>query len=289
MNGCTAVSGFDPSSARATLNRWIATEARRTVDAVNTALAAYRFNDAAAAVYRFVWNLFCDWYVELAKPVLTGADGPEKQETRATVAWTLDTILALLHPFMPFVTEELWGHSHGKRGRLLALSPWPAPVFEDEAAAAEINWLIDVISSIRSVRSEMNVPAAAIVPLTVSGASEMTSSRLNRHDVVIRRLARVDGMTAGEPGGKGAVQIVLGEATLSLPLAGVIDLDAERNRLAKEVDRLGGEIGRIEAKLGNPQFVAKAKEEVVEEQRERLAEASALREKTEGLLRLLRP
>jgi valyl-tRNA synthetase len=283
---CAPVAGFDPAKAEGMLNRWIATEAKRATDAVNAALAAYRFNDAAAAVYRFVWNQTCDWYLELAKPVLNGPDTAEKRETQATVAWTLDTILAMLHPFMPFVTEELWGDRHGKRS-LLALSPWPAPAFEDEAAAAEINWLIEVISAIRSVRSEMNVPAGAIVPMSVAGASATTAARLKTHDVVIRRLARVDGMTMGESREKGSVQIVLGEATLSLPLAGIVDLDAERARLSKELDRLGKDMAKVEAKLGNADFIAKAKEEVVEEQRERLAETAALKAKTEALLRRL--
>jgi valyl-tRNA synthetase len=279
---CPPVPGFDPATARDTLNRWIATEAKRATDAVNSALAAYRFNDAAAAVYRFVWNLTCDWYIELTKAVLAGPETPAKAETRATVAWTLDTILALLHPFMPFVTEELWRQRSHKT--LLALSPWPTPSFADEAAAAEINWLIDAITEIRSVRSEMNVPAGAVVPMSVSGAGQGTRERLRTHDTAIRRLARVDGMDLRDSPAKGSVQIVLGEATLSLPLAGIIDLDAERARLARELDRLGKDIAKIEAKLANADFIAKAPEEVVEEQRERLAEATGRRARTEALL-----
>jgi valyl-tRNA synthetase len=282
---CVSVLGFDPANAEDTLNRWIATEAKRATDAVNAALAAYRFNDAAAAVYRFVWNLTCDWYLELTKAVLGGPDTPAKAETQATVAWVLDTILALLHPFMPFVTEELWGQRSHKT--LLALSRWPAPSFEDEAAAAEINWLIEAITAIRSVRSEMNVPAGAIVPMTVSGAGPVTLARLKTHDVAIRRLARVDGLDLHEAAAKGSVQIVLGEATLSLPLAGIIDLDAERTRLSREVDRLSKDIAKIEAKLANADFVVKAPEEVVEEQRERLAEATGRRDRTAALLRRL--
>ncbi len=283
---CLPVTGFDPATGKDTLNRWIATEAKRTTEAVNAALAAYRFNDAAAAVYRFVWNLTCDWYLELTKPVLNGPDSPEKAETQATVAWVLDTILALLHPFMPFVTEELWSDRHGGKS-LLALSGWPTPSFEDAAAAAEINWLVDTITAIRSVRSEMNVPAATMVPLLVAGAGAETAARLRTHEVVIKRLARLASIEPGAVPGKGSVQIVLGEATLSLPLAGVIDLDAERSRLCRELDRIGKDIAKIEGKLGNADFVAKAKEEVVEEQRERLSDAIALRKKIVEILRRL--
>jgi valyl-tRNA synthetase len=187
---------------------------------------------------------------------------------------------------MPFITEELW-HQRGPQRQLLALTRWPAPTFADDAAAAEINWLIDGISAIRSVRSEMNVPAGAVLPVSISGASATTSSRFTAHDAAIRRLARVDGLVPGDAPQKGAVQIVLGEATLSLPLAGIIDFDAEKARLSREVDRLSRDIAKVEAKLGNADFVAKAPEEVVEEQRERLTESLALRDKNAALLRRL--
>ena len=277
---CRLVEGFDPSSAKETLNRWIATEASRAVREVSAALDAYKFNEAAAALYRFIWNLTCDWYLELIKPVLNGEDGPAKAETKATVAWLLDRSVLMLHPFMPFITEELW-QRNGKRD-LLALSRWPEADFEDADAAAEINWLIDLIGAVRSVRSEINVPPATMVSLSVSGASEATRTRLAAHDPVIRRLARAGEIAIADAPTKGAVQIVLGEATVSMPLAGVIDLDAERQRLGKELDKAAKEISKIEGKLGNPQFTAKAPEEVIEEQRERLAEAVELRERLEA-------
>jgi valyl-tRNA synthetase len=216
---------------------------------------------------------------------MMGPDAPQKAETRAMVAWVLDTIIALLHPFMPFITEELW-RDRGHR-QLLALTPWPTPSFEDDEAAAEINWLVEAISAIRSVRSEMNVPAGAVLPISVSGAGPTTTRRLTAHDAAIRRLARVEGIVPSEVPQKGAVQIVLGEATLSLPLAGVIDFEAEKTRLSREVDRLSRDIAKVEAKLGNADFVAKAPEEVVEEQRERLTESLALRDKNAALLRRL--
>ena len=284
---CRAVDGFDPASATETLNRWIATETTRTVRAVTEAIEAYKFNEAAAAAYRFVWNLVCDWYLELAKPVLSGGDGAAKDETRATVAWVLDHINAMLHPFMPFITEELWQKA-ARDGlpprRVLALSNWPAPTFEDADAAAEINWLVDLISEVRSVRSEMNVPGGAMVTLAVSGAGAETVARLRTHDQLIRRLARADALDLADAPPKGSVQIVVGEAIVSMPLAGVVDIDAERARLAREVDKVSRDIAKIEAKLGNVQFIAKARAEVIDEQRERLAEATALRSRTEAAL-----
>jgi valyl-tRNA synthetase len=193
----------------------------------------------------------------------------------------------MLHPFMPFLTEELWDKAariSTVRRQLLVLSPWPTPTFEDAAAADEINWLIDLIAAIRSVRSELNVPAAAMVALSISGASANTIGRLRQHDAVIRRVARVEAIALAAAPTNGAIQIVLGEATVSMPLAGVIDIVAERGRLAKEVEKAAREIAKIEAKLGNEKFMAKAKEEVIEEQRERLAEATQLHAKTEAAL-----
>jgi valyl-tRNA synthetase len=282
---CRLVEGFDPATAKETFNRWIATETARAARAVTEAIDAYRFNDAAGAAYRFVWNLTCDWYLELCKPVLNGPDGPAKEETRATVAWLLDRIVALLHPFMPFITEELWAaNGQGTKRNLLALSPWPELDFEDAAAADEVNWLVELITAIRSVRSEMNVPPSAMVPLSVAGASELTRARFATHDVVIRRLARLEAVTFADAPLKGAVQVVVGEATASLPLAGVVDLAAEKARLGRERDKVAKEMAKIEAKLGNVQFMQKAPEEVVEEQRERLAESADLLRKMDAAL-----
>lgn len=283
--GVKRVPGFDPAAAKETLNRWIATETTRAAAAITAAIEEYKFNEAAAVAYRFVWNLTCDWYLELAKPALNGPNGPAKDETKATVAWVLDRIVALLHPFMPFITEELWRRTD--ETRLLALSPWPTPNFADEAAAEEINWLIDVITAIRSVRSEINVPAAAIVDLAVTGAAFKSAQRIYHHETLIKRLARVGKIDLTREPLKGAIQIVVGEATLSMPVAGVIDLNAERIRLAKELSRLETDMGKIDQKLGNAQFIAKAKEEVIEEQRERRAEAEALKLKTEAALKRL--
>ena len=190
------VKDFDPASATQTINRWIAGESERALAAVTEALEAYRFNEAAGAIYSFIWHKFCDWYLELIKPILSGADQQAAAETRAMTAWVLDRALKLLHPFMPFVTEELWAKlaAEGEgRETLLILAPWPKHRgLENAEADAEIGWVIRLISEVRSVRSEMNVPAGARVPLVVSGASEATTARAKRHEETILRLARIE-------------------------------------------------------------------------------------------------
>ena len=290
MNGCARVAGFDPSTAEHTLNRWIATEVGRCAAEVTDALVGYRFNDAAGATYRFVWNTYCDWFLELAKPVFNGDDEVAKAETRATAAWALDEILKILHPFMPFLTEELWerlGDSGAKAEGLLMQASWPGAVLDDAAAAGEINWLVGLISDIRSVRAEMNVPAGAKIPVVIAGASAETKARISTHEPAILRLARAESIELADTPPAGSAQIIVGEATVCLPLAGVIDLDAERARLTKEADKLGGEIARIEKKLSNPKFVEKAPEEVVEGEREKKAEFAERLEKVQVALKRL--
>jgi valyl-tRNA synthetase len=278
MNACAPVEGFDPAAAKATVNRWIAGESERAAAAVTEALENFRFNEAAAAIYSFIWHVFCDWYLELAKPLLAG-DAATAAETRAMTAFVLDRALTLLHPFMPFVTEELWAKlapAKSTRASLLMLSPWPVHRgLESAEADAEIGWLIRLVSEVRSVRAEMNVPAGARVPLLVSGTNKETKARLARHDETVKRLARLESVGLG-PAPKGAVQIVLDEATFALPLAGVIDVKAESQRLKREIDKVGSEIAQLDAKLANEKFVARAPEHVVEEQRERKVEAEAV-------------
>ncbi|HKA65421.1 MAG TPA: valine--tRNA ligase [Methyloceanibacter sp.] len=290
INACTPVKGFDPASATQTINRWIAGESEYALAAVTEALEAYRFNEAAGAIYSFVWHKFCDWYLELIKPILSGADQQAAAETRAMTAWVLDRALKLLHPFMPFVTEELWAKlaAEGEeRESLLILAPWPKHLgLENAAADSEIGWVIRLISEVRSVRSEMNVPAGAKVPLVISGASEQTAARAKRHEETILRLARIETMSFGKAP-SGAVQIVLDEATLALPLAGIIDVAAESKRLKREIDKVGSEIRQLDAKLANEKFVARAPEHVVEEQRERKADAEATAARLEQALKRL--
>jgi len=276
MNGCGRVDGFDPSTASHTLNRWIATEMGKCIAEVTKALEDYRFNDASGGIYRFTWNTFCDWYLELAKPIFNGDDEAAKAETRATAAWAIDEILKVLHPFMPFLTEELWerlGDEGQKGDKLLMLSAWPKPLVSDETAAGEINWLVDLISEIRSVRAEMNIPAGAKVQLVVVGANDVTKSRIATHEPAIQRLARAEDISMADAAPAGSAQIIIGEATICLPLADVIDLAAEKARLSKDAGKLEAEISKIEKKLSNPKFVEKAPDEVVAGEREKVAES----------------
>lgn len=275
MNGVARNDDLLLVDAKLTINRWILTELTRAAKEITDGITSYRFNDAAGAAYRFVWNLFCDWYLELLKPVFSGEDEAAKAESQAVAAFVLDEIYKLLHPFMPFMTEELWAHTAGEgkeRASLLCHASWPAPRFEDAEAAAEINWLVDLVSGIRSVRSEMNVPPSAMAPLVMVGANAVTRQRLERHASAIQRLARVGEITHAGEAPKGAAQIVVGEATTCLPLGTLIDLAAEAARLKKELAKMSGEIGRIEKKLANPQFVEKAAEEIVTAERDKLAE-----------------
>jgi valyl-tRNA synthetase len=278
MNECKPVAGFDPSSAQQIVNRWMAGKVAETAARVADALEAYRFNDAAQALYQLVWNVFCDWYLEFAKPIFQGTDESAKAETRATAAWSLQQILKLLHPVMPFITEELW-EQFGESGSLM-LTAWPDLTFRDEQAESEIDWLVRLISEIRTVRAEMNVPPSAKLSLKVKDQSTQTEARLSRYQSIVQTLARLDSIETGVgEGGKGAVQLVVDEATLFLPLADIIDLAAERARLEKEIGKLDAEIAKLDGKLNNEAFVSKAKPEVVEEQRERRAEADAVRHK----------
>jgi valyl-tRNA synthetase len=291
MNGCIRRADFDPAEAKTTLNKWIYAEANATAAAVTEAIENYRFNDAASEVYRFVWNKFCDWYVEFAKPVFMGADDAAKAETQAMAAWALDEILKLLHPFMPFVTEELWavlGENGPKRESLLCLVEWPkADKKLDQKPVAEVNWVIDLISEIRSLRSEMNVPPASLLPLTITGADEETKARAECYESFIKRMARLSDIAFADTPPQGSAQFVLGQATMALALANVIDLAAERERLSKEIGKLQKEIDKIDERFANEQFMAKAPEEVVEENRERRAEAEAAAKKLKAALERL--
>jgi len=279
MNECVRVEGFDPASVQHTVNQWIVGEVARTAAKITEEIEAYRFNEAAGAAYRFVWNVFCDWYLEFIKPLLMGEDEAAKAETRACAAWTLDQILTLLHPFMPFITEELWqrtGEQGPKRDTLLALAEWPVLTgIGNRQADDEMEWAIRLISDVRSVRAEMNVPAGAKIELAIKDASGETLARLDRHKSLIMRLARLEKAEPTDKVPQGAVQIVINEATVFLPLADVIDLKAEMQRLQKEIAKLEGEVKKIDAKLGNEKFLAGAPEHVVEEQRERKVDAES--------------
>ena len=291
FNGAGRVAGFDPKASTETLNRWIAHETAKAMREVTEAIEQYRFNDAANAAYRFVWNVYCDWYVELSKPLLTGPDGPAKDETRAAAAWALDEILKLLHPFMPFITEELWrvtAETGPARETPLVLAAWPKLEGLDNAEAeAEIGWLIDLVTSIRSVRAEMNIPASTPIPVVLAGASAETKARAGRWVEFAKRLARVADISFADAPPQGSVQLLIRGDVAALPLKGVIDFAAERARLQKEMQKADSDIERVDKKLGNPNFLEKAAEDVVEEEREKRAEAVARRQKiVEALERL---
>jgi len=290
MNECVRRDGFDPRACRQTLNRWIAGETERTTRTVTEALEAYRFNDAAGAVYEFVWGVFCDWYLELAKPILSGDEAEAKAETRAMVAWVLDEILKLLHPFMPFITEELWQrmaeHATPRAG-LLALSEWPRHErLADAAADAEIGWVVQLVSEVRSVRTEMNVPAGAKIPLVLSGGDSADArTRVGHHYDEIVRLARLDGVTfADQPPSKAAI-VMVGDATAALPLEGIIDMAAERKRLAREIEKTRSDRDKAAGWLANPANVEKSPDHVVELNRERVADGTAKLAKLEAALK----
>jgi valyl-tRNA synthetase len=280
MNGCARVAGFDAKAAREPLNRWILGEAAKAVAETSAAIESYRFNDAANAAYRFVWSVFCDWCLELAKPVLQTAEpSPAKPETQATIAHVLDTVYALLHPFMPFVTEELWtikGEAGPPRDGVLALGPWPDADFPvDAAAEAEIGWVVDLISEIRSVRSEMGVPAAAQPALTLVAPPPELAAVARRWAETIRRLARVGDLAFADAPPSGSLQIVVRGALAAIPVAGILDIAAESARLGKEIAKERGEVAKVDAKLANADFLARAPEEVVAEHQERREAALA--------------
>lgn len=290
MNGCEPVAGYRPAGLTQTVNRWIIGELADATRKVADAIDAYKFNEAASAAYQFTWGNFCDWYMEFTKPILAGTDEAAKAETRATTAWVLDQILHVLHPIMPFITEELWEQLSPNRANRLITANWPevGPELVDPAARDEMNWVVRMISSVRSMRSEMNVPPAAQIELKLKDAGEGSLKRLDTHRDLILRLARLSSVEplAG-PVPKSAIQAIQDEATLVLPLEGIVDLDKERARLTKEIDKLAGEVKKIDAKLSNEQFVAKAPEEVIEEQRDRREAADQARDKLQKALEML--
>ncbi len=289
MNEAKRVEGFDPATVEQTINRWIRGELTKAERAVSEAIEGGRFDDAASGLYRFVWNVFCDWYLELAKPVFNGADEAAKAETRAMTAWTIDQMLKLLHPVMPFITEELWaelGKEGPARDSLLIGAEWPVlpDAFIDASSEAEIGWLVDLVGEIRALRAEMNVPPSAKPPLAFVAPDAVTAERIARHRDLILTLGRVSEVNSAEAAPAGAVTFVSGSTTAALSLAGIIDLTAERARLEKEIAVFESDIGHVNKKLGNPNFVSRAAPEVVDEQRAKLAEAEEGKVKLQAAL-----
>ncbi len=291
MNGCVRVPGFDPASAKLTVNRWIAAAATAAGERVARAIEEYKFNEAADALYQFTWGNFCDWYIEFSKPILTGSDEAAKAETRAMTIWVIERVVHLLHPLMPYITETLWKHIAGDDAGMLITAPWPeARLAADQAAVAEMEWVVSLISAIRATRSEMNVPAASELAATITEIRPEARGWIETHGEQIRRLARLKSITVGgqdDSGGadaKTALQVVVEGTTVLIDVAGAVDLGKERARLQKEVAGVRGELDKIAKKLGNEQFMAKAKPEAIDEQRERQSEYEATLAKLDAAL-----
>jgi len=272
MNGVAPVA-FAPETARLPLCRWMLDAANKAIVDATAALDAYRFNDYASAAYRLTWNDFCDWFLEFAKPVLNGPDSAEKEEVRATAAHVFGLLLRLLHPAMPFVTEHLWHEMGYGAPNSLIRTAWPAPaaIHDPAAARAELDWVVRLVGEVRAVRAEMNVAPSALAPVLLRDAAPETLARAGRWSEAIRRMGRATGIGPLEgPLPQGSAQAVIDEATIVIPLAGLIDLAAERARLEKDRGKALGEAEKISRKLDNADFVGRAKPEVVEETRERL-------------------
>jgi valyl-tRNA synthetase len=290
MSGCAPKDlknwpGFDPRGCRLIVNRWIAGATRECAAAVTTALETFRFDEAARLIYHFAWGSFCDWYLEFTKPILQEGDAAQRAETQATTAWVLAQLLHLLHPVMPFITEELWRQLAGEGAEMLIGARWPdlMPDLHDPAAAAEMDWVVAAIGATRAIRTEVNVPAGARLPLLVKDADASAAARLERHREHFLRLARVERIEAVDAVPEGGVVAVVEGTTLILRVGDVIDLAKEKARLAKEIGRLDSDLAKFAGKLKNPAFLAKAKTEVIDEQREREADARRDRDRLQAI------
>ncbi|MAN66079.1 MAG: valine--tRNA ligase [Hyphomonadaceae bacterium] len=283
MNECGAPGEIDYTRVESPVNRWILAELSQCAAEVSKGIEDYKFNEAAGALYKFIWNTLCDWYLELIKPLLAGMDDAAKQETRMVCGYVLDESLKLLHPFMPFVTEELWerraeGRAEAK-GFLMHQS-WPSTEpFTDEAAAEEINWVIDMITELRSLRNDLGVPAGSKLPLTLVNAGAEIENRAMSHEDVLKRLARLEDISMTDTTPEGAVTAVIGETMSALSVADIVDIDEARKRLDKELAQLDKDIKSTEGKLSNEKFVSRAPPEIVEENRERIRDWKTRREK----------
>ena len=267
MNECVAVESYDPANVRATVNRWMVGEAARVRESVDEALRAYKFNEAANTLYSFVWGKFCDWYLEFTKPLLSSDDSGLAEETRTTIGWTLDQCLIMLHPFMPFITEEIWS-KNANRTKLLVHADWPqftVGELADESADLETEWVIKLIEEVRSVRSQLRVPAGLKLNLLELESSADATSRFKGNESLIKRLARIKNVSRIEAAPKDSAMISVDGAIYCLPLSDVIDVAAERTRLAELREKSKRDIAALEARLNNPKFVSGAPAEVVEQ------------------------
>ncbi len=284
MNGCFETSTLDENTVKHPVNKWIIAKAKEASNEVTSNLNAFRFSDSANTVYQFIWGSFCDWYIEMIKPILYGDNEAEKQETKATFSWVLDRILTILHPFMPFITTELWNNT-AKREVKLIHAAWPKHENVDAKALEDIDWTIGLISAIRSLRSEMNLPASAKLTVYLKGADETSVAHLQNFGDIICSLARLEKLEAYDgTATPDMAQTVFREAVVLLPLKGVVDFAAERERLNKELEVLNKNLEGYARKLGNPSFVERAPAAVVEEEKRRQAEALDKKAKTEEAL-----
>ena len=285
MNECYSVKDFEVKSVKLEISKWIMAKAKEASAEVTENLNNFRFSDAANAVYQFVWGTFCDWYIELIKPIFYGENAAEIKEIRAVTAWTLDRILVMLHPFMPFITEELWDNLTARSGKLIHAA-WPADENVNAADKNEIDRAIDIISAIRSLRSSMNLPAGAKLHAYVKDAAAETLTAVERQKALICKLARLEELEALENREvtKDMVQTVSREAAILIPLKGVVDFEAERARLQKELETLNKNLEGYSRKLSNESFVAKAPAAVVAEEKRRQAEALENKAKVEEAL-----
>jgi len=271
MNDSLPQEEFDPSSVQQPYNQWIIHSLKQAEEGLTKSLGQYRFNDAANGIYQFVWGTFCDWYLEFTKPIINGDDEAAIAETKATTGWVLEQILLLLNPFMPYITEEL--HKQiapaSRKDELLLGSSWPE--FDDALAnddiAAEIQWAQTVISDIRSIRADMSVPVKAKIDLIVEGANEGTATNLSKYAAQIKQMAKINDISTDATPPKGSLKAVIREATYNLPIADLIDLDQERERLNKEISKLDDNIKKISQQLENKNFVANAPEEIIAEKK----------------------
>lgn len=275
MNEAAMPQGFEPSLVKHAVNKWIIAKAQEATREVTENLNSYRFSDAANAVYQFVWGSFCDWYIEMIKPILYGENEAEKAETRAAFAWVRDRILVILHPFMPFITTELWNNT-AQRDVKLIHAPWPQAEKIDTAAMEDIDWAIELIGAVRSLRAEMNLPAGAKLTVFLKDANDASCAHLKSFNNIICSLARLEKLECFAPEAevsKDMVQAVFREAVILLPLKGVVDFAAEKERLQKEIAALDKNLEGYARKLGNPSFVERAPAAVVEEEKRRQSEA----------------
>ncbi len=293
MNNCTRQAVFVPTTAKLTVNRWIISELAELASRVYKSIETYRFDDAANDLYRFLWGTFCDFYLEFLKPIFANVDDAEAlSEARATASWVLGEFLRIANPIMPFITEKLW-ENFGDGGLLLD-AVWPSygrdhadPQYIDLDAKEEMQWLVNLVTELRSRRSEFNVPPSAPTPLGFFDVTPKIEERIRRHEIILKKLGRISELTITPTTPslqKGEVQFIVGETTIVLPLAGSIDIEAETARLTKEIEVQTKEISTLETRLGNADFISKAKPEIIDEFKERLATAQETRFKIEQAL-----